>query len=98
MARFGDDVVGVIETLSLERMVLIGHSMGGDVMVEFAPPTPRPYRPTDFEAPARHGVKAVLMPRVGHFLMREDPLASTACWRKSSNASSDETAGDGLRC
>jgi pimeloyl-ACP methyl ester carboxylesterase len=31
------------------------------------------YRPTDVEALQRHGVKAVLMPGVGHFLMMEDP-------------------------
>ena len=31
------------------------------------------YRPTDIEALQRHGVKAVLMPGVGHFLMMEDP-------------------------
>jgi pimeloyl-ACP methyl ester carboxylesterase len=31
------------------------------------------YRRTDVEALERHGVKAVLMPGVGHFLMLEDP-------------------------
>jgi pimeloyl-ACP methyl ester carboxylesterase len=31
------------------------------------------YRPTNAEALARHGVKAVLMSGVGHFLMLEDP-------------------------
>jgi pimeloyl-ACP methyl ester carboxylesterase len=31
------------------------------------------YRPTDVKALQRHGVKAVLMPGVGHFLMMEDP-------------------------
>jgi pimeloyl-ACP methyl ester carboxylesterase len=31
------------------------------------------YRPTDIQALQRHGVKAVLMPGVGHFLMMEDP-------------------------
>ena len=31
------------------------------------------YRPTDVEALRRHGVNAVLMPGVGHFLMMEDP-------------------------
>jgi pimeloyl-ACP methyl ester carboxylesterase len=31
------------------------------------------YRPNDVEALKRHGVKAVLMPGVGHFLMMEDP-------------------------
>jgi pimeloyl-ACP methyl ester carboxylesterase len=31
------------------------------------------YRPTDIEALGRHGVKAVLMPGVGHFLMMENP-------------------------
>ena len=31
------------------------------------------YRPTDIEALGRHGVRAVLMPGVGHFLMMEDP-------------------------
>jgi pimeloyl-ACP methyl ester carboxylesterase len=29
--------------------------------------------PTDFASLARHGVKAVVMPGVGHFLMLEDP-------------------------
>jgi pimeloyl-ACP methyl ester carboxylesterase len=31
------------------------------------------YQPTDSEALERHGVKAVLAPGVGHFLMMEDP-------------------------
>jgi pimeloyl-ACP methyl ester carboxylesterase len=31
------------------------------------------YRPTDIEALEGHGVKAILMPGVGHFLMLEDP-------------------------
>ena len=33
------------------------------------------YRPTDIEALRRHGVKTVLMPGVGHFVMLEDPDA-----------------------
>ena len=170
---FGSDVVAVIEKLELQDVVLIGHSMGGDVMVGVALALPeqvagivwadvystlgrsrtpaevdafiapfredfskaargfvqrmflpesdsdlvewvtadmsgaRPeialgvmehavsnhdavlaalpelrapvvainadYRPTDVEALRRHGVRAVLMPRVGHFLMMEDP-------------------------
>ena len=36
MQAFGDDVVAVIEQLSLGRVVLVGHSMGGDVIVETA--------------------------------------------------------------
>ncbi len=36
MPAFGDDVVAVVDRLGLERMVLIGHSMGGDVIVEAA--------------------------------------------------------------
>jgi pimeloyl-ACP methyl ester carboxylesterase len=34
MARFGADVVAVVEKLDLGRLVLIGHSMGGDVIIE----------------------------------------------------------------
>lgn len=34
MAAFGDDVVAVVEELHLEDVVLIGHSMGGDVIVD----------------------------------------------------------------
>ena len=174
MAAFGGDVVAVIEKLDLRDLVLIGHSMGGDVIVEVALALPdrvaglvwadvyttlgasrtpdeieefvqpfredfvtaahafvrpmfvpgsdpelvervvagmsgaRPevavdamehavsnegailaalpklkapivainagYRPTDAEALQRHGVKAVLVPGVGHFLMMEDPV------------------------
>lgn len=33
---FGGDVAAVVEELGLERVVLIGHSMGGDVIVEAA--------------------------------------------------------------
>ena len=136
MPAFGGDVVAVIEQLELREVVLIGHSMGGDVIVEVAlalpeliagivwvdtystlgePSTPEElerfvqpfredfvpeaqsfvrrmfvtgsnpdlvarvvavnpdYRPNDVEALARHGVEAVLMPGVGHFLMMEDP-------------------------
>lgn len=36
MAAFGDDVVAVVEELGLDDIVLIGHSMGGDVIVEAA--------------------------------------------------------------
>ncbi len=36
MPAFGDDVVAVVERLELVRLVLIGHSMGGDVIVEAA--------------------------------------------------------------
>jgi pimeloyl-ACP methyl ester carboxylesterase len=36
MPAFGDDVVAVIEQLGLESTVLIGHSMGGDVIVDAA--------------------------------------------------------------
>jgi pimeloyl-ACP methyl ester carboxylesterase len=33
---FGDDVVAVVEKLGLDELVLVGHSMGGDVIVEAA--------------------------------------------------------------
>ena len=36
MAAFGDDVVAVVEKLGLQDGVLVGHSMGGDVIVEAA--------------------------------------------------------------
>ena len=36
MPAFGDDVVAVVDQLELERMILVGHSMGGDVVVEAA--------------------------------------------------------------
>jgi pimeloyl-ACP methyl ester carboxylesterase len=36
MPAFGEDVVAVVEELGLEDMVLAGHSMGGDVIVEAA--------------------------------------------------------------
>jgi pimeloyl-ACP methyl ester carboxylesterase len=36
MAAFGADVAAVVHTLELEHVVLIGHSMGGDVIVEAA--------------------------------------------------------------
>ena len=36
MASFGEDAAAVVEKLGLERMVLIGHSMGGDVILEAA--------------------------------------------------------------
>ena len=36
IAAFGDDVAAVVEALSLERAILVGHSMGGDVIVEAA--------------------------------------------------------------
>jgi pimeloyl-ACP methyl ester carboxylesterase len=36
MEAFGGDVAAVIEVLGLERVILIGHSMGGDVIVETA--------------------------------------------------------------
>ena len=173
MAAFGGDVAAVVEKLGLQRVILIGHSMGGDVIVEAArrlpgrvaglvwvdtykqlgtPRTPEEiqsvvtkfradfvqttrgfvrgmfppsadsalaervaldmsaappgiaigalesaisfdremprllrelklpvvainpdYRPTDIPSLERHGVRVVLMPGVGHFLMMEDP-------------------------
>jgi pimeloyl-ACP methyl ester carboxylesterase len=36
MPAFGDDVVAVVEELGLGDLMLIGHSMGGDVIVEAA--------------------------------------------------------------
>ena len=36
MESFGDDVAAVVNTLRLERTILIGHSMGGDVIAEAA--------------------------------------------------------------
>ena len=36
MPAFGGDVASVIERLGLDDLVLIGHSMGGDVIVEAA--------------------------------------------------------------
>ena len=36
MAAFGADVVAVVDQLGLDRVVLVGHSMGGDVIVESA--------------------------------------------------------------
>jgi len=36
MKAFGQDVVAVVENLGLEQMVLVGHSMGGLVVVEAA--------------------------------------------------------------
>ena len=36
MPAFGDDVLAVVRRLALGRTVLIGHSMGGDVIVETA--------------------------------------------------------------
>ncbi len=36
MASFGEDVAAVVDSLKLEHVVLVGHSMGGDVIVEAA--------------------------------------------------------------
>ncbi|CAG1000850.1 AB hydrolase superfamily protein YdjP [Burkholderiales bacterium] len=36
IAAFGADVAAVVEKLGIERVILIGHSMGGDVIVEAA--------------------------------------------------------------
>jgi len=36
IASFGDDVVAVVDTLDLNRVILVGHSMGGDVIVSAA--------------------------------------------------------------
>ena len=36
MLSFGDDVVAVVQSLELDQLVLVGHSMGGDVVVEAA--------------------------------------------------------------
>jgi pimeloyl-ACP methyl ester carboxylesterase len=36
MEAFGNDVAAVVEKLGLQRVILIGHSMGGDVIVEAA--------------------------------------------------------------
>jgi pimeloyl-ACP methyl ester carboxylesterase len=36
MASFGADVAAVVDALELERVLLVGHSMGGDVVMEAA--------------------------------------------------------------
>ena len=36
MPAFGDDVVAVVEQLALPQIVLVGHSMGGDVILDAA--------------------------------------------------------------
>jgi pimeloyl-ACP methyl ester carboxylesterase len=36
IASFGADVAAVVEGLGLERVILVGHSMGGDVILEAA--------------------------------------------------------------
>lgn len=36
MAAFGEDVAAVVEALDLAGVILVGHSMGGDVIVEAA--------------------------------------------------------------
>jgi pimeloyl-ACP methyl ester carboxylesterase len=36
MPAFGEDVVAVVDRLGLQHVVLVGHSMGGDVIVEAA--------------------------------------------------------------
>src|SRR5712692_6781266 len=36
MAAFGGDVAAVVQKLGLEHVILIGHSMGGDVIAEAA--------------------------------------------------------------
>lgn len=36
IAAFGADVAAVVESLGLERVILVGHSMGGDVIMEAA--------------------------------------------------------------
>jgi pimeloyl-ACP methyl ester carboxylesterase len=36
MAAFGGDVAALVEELGLDRVILIGHSMGGDVIAEAA--------------------------------------------------------------
>ena len=36
IAAFGADVAAVVERLGIERVILVGHSMGGDVIVEAA--------------------------------------------------------------
>jgi pimeloyl-ACP methyl ester carboxylesterase len=36
IASFGTDVAAVVEQLELDRMILVGHSMGGDVVVSAA--------------------------------------------------------------
>ena len=40
MDAFGEDVAAVVEKLSLEQVVLIGHSMGGTVILKAAPRLP----------------------------------------------------------
>jgi pimeloyl-ACP methyl ester carboxylesterase len=37
VGAFADDVVAVVDALGLDRLVLIGHSLGGSVIVESAP-------------------------------------------------------------
>ena len=37
MSAYKDDVQAVVEQLGLERVILVGHSMGGPIALEAAP-------------------------------------------------------------
>lgn len=41
MAKFGEDVATVVNKLNLKKVILIGHSMGGPIIVEAAQRTPK---------------------------------------------------------
>jgi pimeloyl-ACP methyl ester carboxylesterase len=79
MPSYGEDVVAVVEQLGLRDLVMVGHSMGGDIILgvrRAALPVVAlnpDHGPTDVESLERQGVTAMFIPGVGHFPMLEDP-------------------------
>lgn len=103
MAAFGEDVAAVADALGLTRVVLIGHSMGGNVILEAARRLPGrvaglvwvdTYRRLDGDWPAPGAIRDRLAP------FREDFVAATQRFARSmfppaaSPALVDHVAGD----
>ncbi len=89
MEEFGKDVVALIQTLELQKVILIGHSMGGDVILEAAVAHPEPIigfigidnfklAGTEFPAEIQAQIPAILQNLRNHFSDTSEAYARQA--------------------
>jgi pimeloyl-ACP methyl ester carboxylesterase len=92
MPSFGDDVAAVVDRLGLRDLVLAGHSMGGDVIIEAARGLPGRVRGLiwldTYRRPAEPGDPGQAAADLTAFLAPFTCCARRDCWRPAAAAAS----------